>query len=229
MAAAADIHQVIRLLDDAYGRPVWEPRYAPLDELVYTVLSQNTTDVNTVRSFTALRERFGSWSAVRDAPVEEIEEAIAGGGLAHTKAPRIKSILAALADRPGGVESGTGGDGEPSLTVIEEMGDQEAIDYLTALPGVGPKTAACVLMFSLGRPVIPVDTHVHRVARRLGLIPPKLSAEAAHPLLTGMAGPENVYALHVNLVLHGRRVCRARGPRCEICPLAGVCPSAFRV
>jgi endonuclease-3 len=217
VTAAADINEVIRLLDDAYGRPVWEPRYAPLDELIYTVLSQNTTDTNTVRSFNALRERFGSWSAVRDAPVEEIEETIAHGGLAHTKAPRIKLILEALEDRAGG---------EPSLAVIESMADQEAIDYLTGLPGVGPKTAACVLMFSLGRPVMPVDTHVHRVARRLGLIPPKLSAEAAHPLLTEMAGPGNVYALHVNLVLHGRRVCHARGPKCERCPLAGICPSA---
>lgn len=220
MAAAADINEVIRILDDAYGRPVWEPRYSPLEELVYTVLSQNTADVNTVRSFTALRERFGSWAAVRDAPVEAIEETIAHGGLAHTKAPRIKVILEALEDRTGDSAA------EPSLAVIEPMADQEAIDYLTGLPGVGPKTAACVLMFSLGRPVIPVDTHVHRVARRLGLIPPKLSAEAAHPVLTEMAGPENVYALHVNLVLHGRRVCHARGPKCERCPLAGICPSA---
>jgi endonuclease-3 len=220
VAAAADINEVIRILDDAYGRPVWEPRYSPLEELVYTVLSQNTADVNTVRSFTALRERFGSWAAVRDAPVEAIEETIAHGGLAHTKAPRIKVILEALEDRTGDSAA------EPSLAVIEPMADQEAIDYLTGLPGVGPKTAACVLMFSLGRPVIPVDTHVHRVARRLGLIPPKLSAEAAHPVLTEMAGPENVYALHVNLVLHGRRVCHARGPKCERCPLAGICPSA---
>jgi endonuclease III len=217
---ASDIGLVIGILDDVYGRPVWEPRYPPLDELMYTVLSQNTADVNTVRSFNSLRERFGSWSAVRDAPVEEIERTIAHGGLAHTKAPRIKLILEELEDRAGGSTA------EPSLVVIESMGDQEAIDYLTGLPGVGPKTAACVLMFSLGRPVIPVDTHVHRVARRLGLIPAKLSAEAAHPLLTQMAGPGNVYALHVNLVLHGRRICHARRPECERCPLAGICPSA---
>jgi endonuclease-3 len=211
---APDIGTVIAFLDEVYGRPVWEPRYPPLDELVYTILSQNTADVNTVRSFTALRERFGSWAAVRDADVEEIEATIKRGGLAHTKAPRIKAILAAL-------------DGcEPDLAVIETMDDAAAAEYLTGLPGVGPKTAACVLMFSLGRPVMPVDTHVHRVARRLGLIAPKVSAEAAHPLLTEMAGPENVYAVHVNMVLHGRRVCHARRPACGECALAGVCPSA---
>jgi len=215
VTARTDIRQVIRLLDDAYGRPVWEPRYPPLDELIYTVLSQNTTDANTVQSFTALRQRFGSWSAVRDAPIEEIEAAIEHGGLAHTKAPRIKAILESVGEA-----------GEPDLACIETMDDEAAVAYLTGLPGVGPKTAACVLMFSLGRPVMPVDTHVHRVARRLGLIGAKVSAEAAHPLLTEMAGPENVYAAHINMVLLGRRVCHARRPACERCPLAGICPSA---
>jgi endonuclease-3 len=218
VAGPADIREAMRLLDDAYGRPVWEPRYRPLDELIYTVLSQNTTDVNTVRSFTALRERFGSWSAVRDAPTDAIEVAIASGGLAHTKAPRIKAILMAVSERAS--------DDEPNLVCIETMDDEAAVRYLTSLPGVGPKTAACVLMFSLGRPVMPVDTHVHRVARRLGLIGSAVTAEAAHPLLTGMAGAANVYPLHVNLVLHGRRVCHARRPECGGCPLAGVCPSA---
>lgn len=216
-----DISRVVAILDDVYGRPVWEPRYPPLDELIYTVLSQNTADVNTVRSFTALRERFGSWSAVRDADPEEIEATIKHGGLAHTKAPRIKAILEAL---DGCAPSAEGC--EPDLAILEGMDDATAAEYLTSLPGVGPKTAACVLMFSLGRPVMPVDTHVHRVARRLGLIGPKVSAEAAHPILSELAGPENVYAVHVNMVLHGRRVCHARRPACGECALAGLCPSA---
>ena len=252
MPSSADIVRIMQLLDDVYGHPVWEPRYQPVDELIYTILSQNTTDANTVRSFGALRDRFPTWADVRDAPVEEIEEAISHGGLAATKAPRIKAVLAALDDCPPG-EAGapasaspgnddpeasdtaatSAADGatagkrcQPNLAVLDEMTDQEALDYLTGLPGVGPKTAACVLMFSLGRPVMPVDTHVHRVARRLGLIGAKVSAEAAHPILSELAGPKNVYALHVNLVLHGRRVCRARRPACHLCALAGVCPSA---
>jgi endonuclease III len=217
-SAKRRLRHVVALLDDAYGRPVLAPRYPPVDELVYTVLSQNTSDVNTDRTFTSLRAAFLSWAAVRDAPVQEIEDAITLGGLAHTKAPRIKGILEAL--------SGDGG--EPDLAALDGMGDAEAVAYLTDLPGVGPKTAACVLLFSLGRPVMPVDTHVHRVARRLGLIGGDVTAERAHPLLTELAGPRDaaqVYAAHVDLVRHGRRVCRARRPRCECCALAGSCPS----
>ncbi len=209
----------VRLLDDFYGRPVLSPRYPPVDELVFTVLSQNTADVNTERTFAALKARFPEWKACRDATPEEIEEAIALGGLAHTKAPRIKSILEAISARTG----------EPDLAVLDDLADGEAQDYLTGLPGVGPKTAACVLLFSLERPVMPVDTHVHRVARRLGVIGEKVTAEQAHPLLTELAGPEDtaqVYAAHVDFVRHGRRICHARRPACGECPLAGMCPSA---
>ena len=152
--------RVVATLDEAYGRPLLTPRLSPLDELIYTVLSQNTADVNTDRSFAALKERFATWSAARDAPVDEIEATIALGGLAHTKAPRIKAILAALSE----------GSGEPDLGRLESMTDDEAQAFLVGLPGVGPKTAACVLLFSLGRPLMPVDTHVHRLARRLDLI-----------------------------------------------------------
>ncbi|MCX6364341.1 MAG: endonuclease III [Actinobacteria bacterium] len=211
--------RVVILLDDFYGRPVLSPRYPPVDELVFTVLSQNTADVNTERSFAALKARFPVWNAARDAKTDDIEAAIALGGLAHTKAPRIKSILAAL----------SAGTGEPDLSVLHGMSDADAQAYLTGLPGVGPKTAACVLLFSLGRPVMPVDTHVHRVARRLGLIDAKVTAEQAHPLLTELAGPEDaaqIYAAHVDFVRHGRRICHARRPACGDCPLAGMCPSA---
>lgn len=207
------------VLDDFYGRPVLTPRLPPVDELVFTVLSQNTADVNTERTFAALREEFPDWSAVRDAPVEHIEATIALGGLAHTKAPRIKRILEALSGRTGA----------PDLGELDGMSDEEAQAYLVALPGVGPKTAACVLLFALARPVMPVDTHVHRVARRLGVIDGRVSAEQAHPLLTELAGPddaEQIYAVHVGFVRHGRRICHARRPACAECPLAPMCPSA---
>jgi len=210
------LRRVIVLLDDLYGRPLWSPRYPPVDELVYTVLSQNTADVNTERTFAALKARFPDWRAVRDAPAAEVEQAIALGGLARVKAPRIKAILAAVSECTG----------DPDLSELDGMTDDAALTYLQSMPGVGPKTAACVLMFALGRPAMPVDTHVHRVAGRLGLIDAKLSAEQAHRPLTELAGPENVYALHINLVRHGRRICHARRPQCGRCPLAVICPSA---
>jgi endonuclease-3 len=210
------LRRVIALLDDLYGRPLWSPRYPPVDELVYTVLSQNTADVNTERTFAALKARFPDWRAVRDAPVAEVEQAIALGGLARVKAPRIKAILAAVSERTG----------DPDLSELDGMTDDAALTYLQSMPGVGPKTAACVLMFALGRPAMPVDTHVHRLAGRLGLIDAKLSAEQAHRPLTELAGPGNVYALHINLVRHGRRICHARRPQCGRCPLAVICPSA---
>jgi endonuclease-3 len=212
------LRRVVRILDDAYGRPVLSPRYPPVDELVYTILSQNTADVNTDRTFAALKARFPRWTDVRDAPAATIEETIALGGLAHTKAPRIKAVLEAVSERTG----------EPDLSELGEMTDEEAQARLTSLPGIGPKTAACVLLFALERPVMPVDTHVHRVARRLGVIGDKTSAEQAHPELTALAGPKaaDIYAAHVGLVRHGRRVCHARRPACGQCRLAGLCPSA---
>jgi len=212
------LRQAADLLDDFYGRPVLSPRYPPVDELIFTVLSQNTADVNTERTFASLKARFPEWTAARDAAAEEIEATIALGGLAHTKAPRIKRILGAISERTGA----------PDLSELDGMTDDEAQAYLVALPGVGPKTAACVLLFALERPVMPVDTHVHRVARRLGIIGEKVSAEQAHPLLTALAGPDDpaqVYAVHVDFVRHGRRVCHARRPACGECPLAGMCPS----
>jgi len=216
---AEQLARATALLDDFYGRPVLSPRYPPVDELVFTVLSQNTADVNTERTFAALKARFPDWESARDAPAELIEEAIALGGLAHTKAPRIKRILEAISEHTGA----------PDLAVLDGMSDEEAQAYLTGLPGVGPKTAACVLLFSLQRPVMPVDTHVHRVARRLGVIGDKVTAEQAHPRLTELAGAGDaaqIYAVHVDLVRHGRRVCHARRPACGECTLAGICPSA---
>ena len=195
---------------------MWAARHDAVEELVYTVLSQNTADVNTDRTYAALRERFPTWREVRDAPVAAIEDAIALGGLSATKAPRIKAILEAISERRG----------QPDLGELDDLDDAAALAHLRRLPGVGPKTAACVLLFALGRPTMPVDTHVHRVAGRLGLIAPRVSAEDAHEILTTLAGPENVYALHIGLVCHGRAICHARRPECVRCPLLGICPAA---
>jgi endonuclease III len=212
------LRTIVSMLDEHYGRPVLSPRYPPVDELVYTVLSQNTSDVNTDRTFAALKERFPEWSQARDAAVEDIERAIAMGGLARTKAPRIKKILAAISERTG----------EPDLSELASMTDPQAGAYLTSMQGIGPKTAACVLLFALERPVMPVDTHVHRVALRLGILDTGVTAERAHPILTELAGPDaaDIYATHVDFVRHGRRICHARRPECGVCPLARLCPSA---
>ncbi len=199
----------------AYDRPALRPHRAPIDELVLTVLSQNTNDRNRDVAYRRLRERFpGGWPEVRDAPVGEVEEAIRPGGLSNIKAGRIGEILQAL-----------GGD---DLCWLERAPLAEARDFLTSLPGVGRKTAACVLLFSFGRPDVPVDTHVFRVGGRLELFRPGASFDEAHDELTRLAGgdPDDAYELHVALIRHGRRTCTARAPRCGECPLRRMCPYA---
>jgi endonuclease-3 len=192
-----------------------------MTELVLTILSQNTTDTNSGRAFMRLRQRFDSWDALAEAPVEEIEREIAVGGLAKRKAPRIKAALAAVREKRGSWDLG----------FLRGLPLDEAKAWLRELSGVGPKTAACVLMFALGRPALPVDTHVHRVAGRLGLVPPKATPEKAHDILSyGSDGesaldPELVYPLHISLIKHGRRLCRARNPLCAECPLLDGCPT----
>jgi endonuclease-3 len=196
----------------AYGRPVLRPHRAPIDELVLTVLSQNTNDRNRDVAYGRLRQRFpGGWALVRDTPVEEVEEAIRPGGLSNTKAARIQEILRAVDD---------------DLAWLEHAPLEEARAFLTALPGVGRKTAACVLLFAFGRPDVPVDTHVFRVAGRLGLIRPGAPFDEAHDELTHLAGgdPQDAYELHVALIRHGRRTCTARAPRCPECPVRRQCP-----
>ena len=197
-----------------YGRPVLRPHRGPLDELVLTVLSQNTNDRNRDVAYTRLRERFPSWAEVREAPVSEIEDAIRPGGLAPTKAVRIKQILEAV--------------GEDDLAWMEEAPLEEARDYLCDLPGVGRKTAACVLLFSYGRPEVPVDTHVYRVGTRLGLWPERTSPERAHDEMLRLVDPEDAYEIHVLLIRHGRRTCTARNPACAACPLKRMCPEGRR-
>lgn len=202
-----------RLLVDEYGHHKWHPHRDPVSELVRTILSQNTSDVNSDRAFARLRERFPTWEAVLLAYTEEIVEAIQPGGLARMKAPRIRGALqAVLRER-----------GEFDLMFLRDTPLEEARSWLQSLEGVGPKTAACVLLFSLGRPVLPVDTHVLRVSRRVGLIERRASAEKAHQALGALVPEEAVYDFHVNMVTHGRRVCHARQPRHDLCVLAREC------
>src|SRR3954452_2483395 len=197
-------------LREAYGKPVERLHREPIDELILTVLSQNTNDRNRDVAYLRLTNRFESWPEVRDAPVIEVEDAIRPGGLAPTKAVRIQQILRAL--------------GDDDLMELETEPLEDARRRLTDLPGVGRKTAACVLMFAFGRPDIPVDTHVFRVGGRLGLFRPSGSLEEAHDVLLQVVPPEDAYEFHVSLIRHGRRTCHARNPRCGECPLLSLCP-----
>lgn len=205
--------EVHRRLAQAYGDRPRRPHLDPVSELVCTIISQNTNDTLRDRAFQRLRRRFPTWEQVRDAPVEEIAEAIRVAGLGEQKAIRIKEALLHI----------TRERGELNLDFLKEMPVPEAKRWLTAMKGVGPKTAAIILLFSLGQPAFPVDTHVHRVTGRLGLIGPKASANDAHDALEALMPPETYYAFHLNLIRHGREVCQARRPRCEVCPLRDLC------
>ncbi len=208
--------EIVDRLSALYGRPAWRPHGDGMTELVLTILSQNTSDTNSGRAFMRLVSRFPTWDALMAAAPEEIEGEIQVGGLAATKAPRIKAIVEEVWRRTGSFD----------LSFLREMPMAEAKGWLRSLPGVGPKTAACVLMFALGRPALPVDTHVQRVAQRLGLVPAKTGAAEAHNVLEAMLAPEEVYPFHVSLIAHGRQLCRAQRPLCAECPLNGRCPTA---
>jgi len=201
-------------------RPLY-PNGDPVAELVLTILSQATNDRNRDRAYVALRRAFPTWEDVLRADPPEVARAIAPAGLGPQKAPRIIEVLRRIAADP---RAG----GRPDLGFLETMSDAEALEYLTALPGVGPKTGACVLLFALGRPVFPVDTHIHRLARRLGLVPGNFDAARTQRELAQVApnDAEACHELHVNLIAHGRAVCRARRPDCAHCALADICPSA---
>ncbi len=208
----------VRAIRDAlrgyYGVPRNDPHHAPLDELVLTVLSQNTNDTNRDVAYTRMQDRFPDWESVERAPVEEVEEAIRPGGISKVKSQRIKAMLASIRERTGGLD----------LSMLESAPREEAIDLLESLPGVGRKTTACVLLFSYDRPELPVDTHVYRVSSRLELIRPKASFLEAHEVMRAAVPPEETYELHVNLIRHGRRLCTARAPACAECPLRRLCP-----
>jgi endonuclease III len=213
------IRAVARRLVELQGKALPKPPLPIIDELVMTVLSQHTSDANTARAFASLKTRFPTWEEVLDAPAGEIADAIRSGGLADQKAPRIQEILAEIARREGGLD----------LSRLDSLDDQQVDAYLRSLPGVGPKTAACVLAFSMGRDAFPIDTHVHRVALRLGWIPRGKTAERAHLELAPRVPPEIRYALHMALVRHGRTVCKARMPRCNSCRLFDLCEAGPRL
>lgn len=208
-----------RRLREQQGPFTRKPRRGIPDELIMTVLSQHTSDVNTARAFEGLKSRFPSWDGVVDAPAREIADAIRSGGLADSKAPRIQSILSQIEEREGDID----------LDRLNELSDGEVNEYLCSLPGVGPKTAACVLLFSMGRDAFPVDTHVHRVASRLGLVHERTTASRAQLLLTEGIAPELRYEFHMQLIRHGREVCKAARPRCSDCVLLDLCEAGPRL
>jgi endonuclease III len=197
-----------------YARPRNIPHRAPLDELVLTILSQNTNDRNRDVAYARLRERFPSWDAVASAPLEEVEQAIRPGGISKLKSERIQQVLGIIRSERGSLD----------MSWLEDAPREQALEFLVSLPGVGRKTAACVLLFSFDRPEMPVDTHVYRVSGRLGLVRPKASFKEAHDTLQALADPTDVYELHVNLLRHGRRLCKPARPLCDQCPLLRHCP-----
>ena len=205
----------MELLGKDYGPAVWIPRFDPASELVSTILSQHTSDVNSERAFENLMNTFGFLEAVAQASVEDIEEAIRLGGLARVKAPRIKAALKQVIDDVGSFD----------LSFLSEIPLEEAKAWLKNIPGIGPKTAAIILCFSLGLPAMAVDTHVFRVSKRLGLIGPKVTADQAHDILESSVASEDVFAFHTYLIQHGRQVCKAQRPRCGQCVLSWGCPS----
>jgi endonuclease-3 len=206
---------VLARLEPEYGPLHWTRRREPVAELIVTILSQHTSDVNAARAFDELIATFGSLDAVAQADVDAIEDAVRGGGLAQQKAPRIKAVLNRIRESQGTL----------SLDFLGELLLAEAKAWLTGLPGVGPKTAGVVLCFAFNMPAMAVDTHVHRVAKRLRLIGDGVSADKAHDLLEAVVAPEDVYRFHVYMITHGRRVCGSQRPLCESCALADGCPT----
>lgn len=196
-----------------FGSPEWRTPLPALDELVSTILSQNTNDTNRDRAFTALRSRFSTWEAVRDAPAQEVVDAIRPAGLGNQKGPRIQAVLRAITAERGRLDLG----------FLADLPAEEARQWLLRFNGVGPKTAAIVLQFSLGKPAFPVDTHIYRVSGRLGLRPENMSVEQAHDHLARLLHPEDYYAAHLNLIRLGREICQARRPDCPVCPLQDLC------
>ena len=212
--------EVIARLSEAYGTPEWRPHGDGVSELVLTLLSQNTADYNSGHAFSRLLQRFAGWQDVLDADVSDVEDAIRPGGLAPTKAPRLQALLAEVKQRTAA---------SFDLRFLADLPLDQAREWLRTLPGVGPKTAACVLLFGLGLPGLPVDTHVHRVSGRLGLIAPKLPPDKAQTQLEAEVPEADHYAFHVLLIKHGRHRCTARSPACPECPLLPGCPAGLEL
>lgn len=187
-----------------------------LDQLIATVLSQHTSDLNADRAYDALRRALPTWGEVIEAETVKVADAIRHGGLANQKAPRIQQILVEILKRLGHFE----------LEFLADLPLDEAREWLTSLPGIGPKTAAVIMAFSLKMPAFPVDTHIHRVSKRLGLISQKTTADQAHPIMEELIPEDDRYDMHVLLITHGRQICKARIPQCPRCPLANTCPAS---
>ncbi len=204
---------VYRTLAEVYGEPSWRQHLPPVDELVSTILSQSTSDLNRDKGFNALKERYPDWESVMNAPEGDVIETIRSAGLANQKGPRIQAALRYIKQDHGKI----------SLDFLDALSLEEANRWLLSIKGVGPKTAAIILLFAFGRPAFPVDTHVHRITKRLGLISPKVTADKAHEILQNMGEEDTFYPFHLNLIRHGRQVCQARKPQCDVCPLQPHC------
>jgi endonuclease-3 len=205
--------KICDILIEHYGDIIHPKQLPPIDELVLTILSQNTTDVNSQRAFQSLKKKYSTWEEVVNAPLEELADTIRSSGIFNIKAQRIKASLSEIKQRVGKLD----------LSLLKDMELEKAKRWLTSLHGVGPKTAAIVLLFSFSRPALPVDTHVWRVTKRLGLIPENVSREKAHILLEELVPKPCIYSLNYNLVRHGRKICKAQKPLCEDCVLAKKC------
>ena len=212
---AVKIHE--KLLE-AFGQPVWRNPLPAIDELVSTILSQSTNDINRDRAFTALRAKFPTWEQVRDARTRDVIAAIKTAGLANQKGPRIQQVLRAITEERGALD----------LDFLADLPTEEARAWLTKFNGVGPKTAAIVLCFSLNKPAFPVDTHIYRVTGRIGLRPEKMTVERAHPYLESIFPPETYYAAHLNIIRLGREICQARKPNCPKCPVIKLCKYQYK-
>ena len=205
--------EVFRLLRQQYGDPAWRTSLPILDELVSTILSQNTNDINRDKAFNRLKKSFDSWEKVRDAKVERVIEAIRIAGLANQKGPRIQNILREITAERGSLD----------LEFLRDMPDNQALDWLKKFKGVGPKTASIVLLFSLDKPAFPVDTHIYRVTGRIGLRPENMSADKAHDYMAEIFPTSSYKAAHLNIIRLGREICHPRQPDCEICVLQSLC------
>ncbi|MCD6523194.1 MAG: endonuclease III [Candidatus Diapherotrites archaeon] len=210
------IKLICKRLERAYGKPAIECN-KPLDTLIQTILSQNTSDTNSYRAFSSLKKRFKTWDAVMKAKTKTIEDTIRIGGLPHIKAERIKHVLKEIKHRRGSFD----------LSFLRTMSHKDAMKWLVSLKGVGPKTAAVVLMFCFNKPIMPVDTHVYRISKRLGIVPKYTTREKTQEILNGIIPDSCKYILHINMIEHGRRICRAKKPLCDKCILNSVCDSAF--
>ena len=207
--------KIKKLLDKQYGDIEWRDEMETLDELIFTVLTQNTSDINAEKAFKNLKSRYINWNEIVESTDEQLERIIRIGGLGKQKSIRIKKILKEIYLRTGGYD----------LSILKDMPFNEVKEWLITLPGVGPKTAAVVMSFALKLPAFPVDTHIHRISKRLGYIDQNTSAEKAHEIMENIILPKDRFNFHILLITHGRKICKANNPKCYICPLTSYCPS----